>query len=733
MQRTKPKFLLSALSSAITAVIAAAPLAHAEQDASYEAIEEVVVTGTLSRYSALKSDTPIMETARSISVETEQQIVDKGALSLADVLTYSAGVNANNYGFSTRSDNVTVRGLEARKYQDSLQALFGNYSSARPDVYTLEQVEVLKGPASVLYGQGSPGGIVNVVSKQPKAEAATEIVAEYGNFDHKELAVDSTGAMSPSGDWLYRVVALTRDSDSQVDYVGEETKVLAPSISWRPSENSDITLLLNYRKTKSDTAIQFLPTEGTFLDSPNGKTIDSSTYLGEPGFNKYDTETKSATLLTRHRLNDVWTFEGTARYSEGSSDYQQAWGSYYPGGGNRYYYYDPRYSTIIGDDTNVTRTFYRADQEVKQGAVDLRFKADFSTGGFDHQLLIGSQYQNVRTSSKGYMLTADKLLIPGKPFMAYGVINVFDPVYGNTVPQSILDDSYIDNGNTKTISSGIYANDQLSIDRWRITAGLRYDEVETKDKTKSNPKQKDDAISGSIGALYQFDNGIAPYASYSQSFDPVIGTSDKSSTGKPLKPQEGEQYELGIKYQPENMPLFITAAYFDTKVTNLTDPLSPAGTIDQQEGESTVSGYELEAQMVLAKDFTLELNATQLETEDQYGERQISVPETQASVWLGYHAQSGQLTGLKAGLGVRYVGDVYGGIFQSISQPDPMVLEVPSVTLADLMLGYEVAQWDFSVNVRNLENKQYYASCLSRGDCYPGQERTVIGRIGYNF
>ncbi|MBL4672148.1 MAG: TonB-dependent receptor plug domain-containing protein, partial [Arenicella sp.] len=133
------------------------------QSIPQEPLEEIKVVGELSLYSATKSDTPILETARSISVETADSLVDIGALELADAYTYSSGVTGEVFGFATRGDWVRVRGLDVPQYQDSLQSLFGNYNNTRSEVYTLEQVEILKGPVSVLFGQGSPGGIVNLV------------------------------------------------------------------------------------------------------------------------------------------------------------------------------------------------------------------------------------------------------------------------------------------------------------------------------------------------------------------------------------------------------------------------------------------------------------------------------------------------------------------------------------------------------------------------------------------
>ena len=241
------QFPLRPLSIAIATIAQSLVLTNAiaqeETEIVEENIEVIEVVGRLSQYSAVKTNTPIVETARSISVETRQNIIDKGAIRLDDTFTYTAGVTGQTYGFATRGDWVKVRGLDVPQYQDSLQSLFGNYNNTRPDVYTIEQVEILKGPASVLYGKGSPGGLVNSVSKRPKEDAQHEIVAEVGNFSRKQLAFDSTGSVDEDGSFLYRMVGVYRDTGTQVDFVDDKTMVLAPSATWRPNDETEVVIV----------------------------------------------------------------------------------------------------------------------------------------------------------------------------------------------------------------------------------------------------------------------------------------------------------------------------------------------------------------------------------------------------------------------------------------------------------------------------------------------------------
>ncbi|HEX7029911.1 MAG TPA: TonB-dependent siderophore receptor [Gammaproteobacteria bacterium] len=685
------------------------------QDEEAARLAEVTVTGEMSRYSALKSDTPIMETARSVSIETADTLEARGALELADAYLYSAGVFGEAYGFATRGDWVKVRGLDVPEYRDSLQALFGNYNNTRPHVYTLEQVEILKGPASVLYGQGSPGGLVNVVSKRPRANLRSEVVMQLGNFDHMQLATDFGGAMNESGSLLYRVTAVYRDAGTQVDFVENDAWVFAPSVTWSPSARTNLTLLANFQESSGATGEQFVPLYGTLYPAPNGEFLDIESFYGDPAFDHYNTETQSLTLLADHMINATWSIEATARWTDGAADYNQAWPAFI--GGTRYVF---NADGSLYRDGMVPRTFYASDATSEQLAMDTRLRAEFSTGALDHELMIGLQYQDVTTENdlaNAYALGYD--LATGQPDAVYGDqfwINLFDPEYGAFPSQDILDQFFIDGPEANTQDTGLYINDQISWKSWRFTAGVRFDDVST---DTGAAVQEDDAVSASVGALYWFDNGIAPYVSYAESFEPVIGVDNV--TQEPLKPQEGEQTEIGIKFQPIGSHTFITVAAFDIEQSNLANPFALPDAPSQQEGIANIRGVEVESKTQFG-DFALEVNASRLDTENANGFQFASVPENQASAWLGYRPHF--WPGFKTGLGVRYVGESFDGADD---------IRTPSYTLADFMIGYEMRDWDFRLNVRNAADKEYLATCLARGDCFWGERRTVVGTVAYRF
>lgn len=683
-------FLLSGLAvSALTLNVSALELSDEEK----ENIEEIIVEGELSRYSATKMATPIFETARSISIEDQQQLLDKGVLELADAYVYAPGVYGQSYGFATRGDWVKVRGLNVAEYRDSLQALFGNYNNTRSHVYTLEQVEILKGPSSVLYGQGSPGGLVNVVSKRPEDEAYREVVAEYGNFNRKQIAADLTGPLDDAGKFLYRMIAVYRDADTQIDHVEDDAVVFAPSITWRPSMSTNITILGNYQDYNGQAAAQFLPHEGTIFPAPNGQYMDPNVFLGEPEFDRYDTKTKSITLLADHNFSASWGMEATARYTKGEADYRQSWPSFI--GGNRY----------IDDEGNVLRTFYQSDAASDQYAADVRVRGEFTTGGLEHNLLVGIDYQDVTTDNDYYYPFA----LPG-----FG-INVFNPVYGNVPTEAELG-PYYDNPETKNEQVGFSIQDQVRVGRLLVTLGLRGDKVKSDTGTAT---QDDKELSTSVGFMYQLPGGFSPYASFSESFEPVVGT---KFDGSAYDPQKGKQYEVGIKYQPEGTNALITVSYFDIDQSNLVTPDPDHPGFSVQEGSVTIKGFEFEA-LGSVGDFTLEGNYSHLDTETSAGFRLDSIPAHQASSWVTWRP-SDMMLGFKAGFGVRYVGASWDGADN---------IKTPSYTLADAMVGYETERFDLSLNVHNLTDKQYIATCIARGDCFIGKDRTVVARLAVKF
>ena len=686
--------------------------ALADKEITEPRIEEMTVTGQLSGFGATKSSLSILETARSISIETESMFREKGALTLDDALNYTSGVLGDTFGFSTRGDFPTIRGFDAAEYRDGQQVLFGSYNNTRSDVYLLEQVEVLKGPASVLYGKGTPGGIVNAISKIAGPDKSNEIVVDYGTQDRKQIAGDINFALS---DTLFvRAVGLVRESDTQVDEVEDDNVTFMPSITYMTATTS-LTALLEYVDRESDSSHQFLPIQSTGCLSSDVKTSalicalptnqksDASDYHGNPDFNRYDSESILFSLLGTHEFSDSFSIESIVRYKEAEVDYRQAWVNFNNG--------LPR----VDANGNGPRTYYLSDNSTDQLAADFRARWNFNTGIFEHEILGGLSYQKVKTDQDTTYLTSQD------------TFNIFTQVNG-PIPTPFISDNPANNGASNTTEEhGIYINDQISIEDLKINLGLRYDD--TRSGNSASSAQSDYALSSSFGVLYAFDIGLSPYVSYAESFEPVIGTD--GLTNQQLKPREGEQWEAGIKYQPPGTRTYITLSYFDIEESNLANPASLITEPNsQQEGVGKVKGFELEAQSQFG-DFGIEVNLTILDTEGADGFDFASVPKNQFSTWLSYVPSNGILQGFKSGIGMRYADENESNLV--VSGLGEFNVTTDGYTLFDAMIGYETEQWDLTMNMRNLTDEEYYGTCLVRGDCFPGEERTVVARAAFKF
>ena len=623
-----------------------------------------------------------------------------------------AGVTGESYGYATRVDSISSRGLSIPRYRDSIQELFGSYNSTRAEIYTMEQVELLKGPASVLYGQGSPGGIMNYVSKTPTLGKGSEVVLSYGNSDRAQVGVDVNGSLSEDDKWMGRFVGIYRNADSQVDYVSDDTQVFMPSLSFMPSDDTTLTLIGLFQDTDSDTAAQFIPVEGTLLPLADGTYLpDQDVYAGEPGFNKFDTKSNQVTLLGEHLINDTTSLSFTALWRDGEADYHQAWPTFT--GGTRYL------NAFVGapvapTDTFVPRTFYQADNTFNQHAFDIRVNKGFVTGAFEHELLAGVQYQHVKTDANSAYYAGGGVLQGDFRY----ILDLANPEYTGAPEQAIFDAIYNDAPEQTVTDTGLYLSDQISYENWRVTLGLRHDRV---DNDTGVTEQDDTQTSYSAGILYRFDNGISPYLSYAESFETVVGLDNNNNQ---LKPEEGRQYEAGIKYELSSVPGFITLAYYDIEVSNLPNPNGLPDEAAQQQGVTTIEGIELEGRVDFGQ-ITAQFAASVLDAEDPNGFSLSAQPDSNASLWVNYSPL--ELEALTVGAGIRYVGE-------SVSENGVIRYDTPSYTLGDLMVSYELADnLNLQLNVRNVTDKKYLTSCLFRGDCFPGVRRTVNASLTYSF
>ncbi|KAF1051867.1 MAG: Ferrichrome outer membrane transporter/phage receptor [Stenotrophomonas maltophilia] len=663
-----------------------------------------------------KTDTSLLETPKSISVATREQMKDRAVMNLDDAVRYMPGTVASSFGSDTRSDWLLVRGFKPTEFLDGLPMATGVYANPKLETWDLERVAVLRGPASSIYGQTPPGGLVDMVSLRPQAEQANSVELQAGNYNHKQINFDSTGPLDDQGKLLYRVSGVVRDSNTQIDHVPDKRYNLAPSLTWNIDDDTKLTLLSQFTRDDTGITTQFLPLNGTKYDAAFGK-ISHHKNLGDPDWEHYDRTSYWLGYSFEHRFNDVWQFHQNLRYMKNDLSFDSITPtSLYPGS-----------APVVTDDGTLNRMSTSVDEDVTQFVVDNNFQADFTTGDLKHTVLLGFDHNRSNTNY---------LSIYG-----YGVpqSNVVNPVYGQTIVKPGRSSAYYDY-DQKTFQTGAYVQDQIALDHWRLTLGGRQDWVHTGtkffNKADATNSASDQKFSGNAALSYIFDNGLAPYLSYAESFQPTSGA-DMTTTSS-LKPTEGKQWELGVKYQPVGSDTLLSAAVYDLQQKNVAvnDTVNGAS-VTTQAGQVKVTGLELEATSNLNENLKLVGSYSYTDTEVQKGtydgNRLQRIPRNQASLWADYTWHSGLLNGFGVGYGVRYVGSTYGdqantydGYAGSYTVYDGAVHYDLGV-LASSLKGASVA-----VNATNLFNKDYISACDGYY-CYYGDQRKVVASLSYKW
>jgi iron complex outermembrane recepter protein len=708
----------SALAQAAAAPPAAAASAPAEATLPVVRVrgQSETATGPVKGYAAqrsgtaTKTDTPLNEVPQSISVIGAEQVRDQGSPNLQEALRYTPGVRVETYGVDNRGDWFSLRGgSNGSTLIDGLRRpLTGYWGIIRYEPYAFERIEVLRGPASVIAGQNGPGGVVNLVSKRPLAEHAAEAGVQFGNYDHKQAQADLTGPLNADGSLLYRVVALVKRSGTQVDHAYDDRDLIAPSLTWRPNGVTSFTLYSQYQRDESGNLNAFFPAQGTLLPAPNGP-IPMNTFIGEPDWDTYGGDRVTFGWQLEHRLNDAWTLRHNLRHDETDGKMRTMYAAWYDGFLDSTGAPDP-------NGTYLNRMFYASDDKDRATNADLLFEGKLRFGSVAHTLLLGIDGLDSRAGQR-YYFPADLLATP---------LDVYNPVYG-TFPLPALPDT--PEAVTRTRRFGALVQDQMKFgDSWVLVAGVRRDKarISTDD---SNEVQKDMATSSNLGGVWLAGGGWSPYLNYSESFEPVSGRGRDNNL---FKPQRGKQVEAGVKWQATDR-LAASAALYKLRETNRlgTDPVQPA--FQAQIGEVTVKGLELEVTgQVAAWDLTAQYTYTDAQvtktgdTPDELatlGQQLEAIPKQAAGLWAVHRFAA--LPGLRAGFGVRYVGESGDGLVGG--------LEVPAVTLFDAMVSYEIPGWRFALNANNLTDKQYVASCLGRGDCWYGNRRRLFASVTHIF
>lgn len=739
--------------------------------------------------SASKSNTPLAQTPRSISVVPAEQIEAQAARNIGEALAYTPGVFTDGRGVDTRTTSISARGFtNTGIYVDGAQ-----FEGAAPtvDTYGLERVEVMRGPASTLYGAGSLGGIVSALSKRPTDEDFAELQVIGGSFDHYEGRFDGSFTLNPDETIKFRLTGLLRDSGTQIDLVDDNRIFIAPAVTFALGQSTDLAILARYQKDSGGNLSLILPLTGSLYEHPNGP-ISTSLFMGEPDFDEYEASTTSFTVDLDHRFNDNIAFNLTVNKTDTDRFERFA---------------DPRSLGLLADllgNQPFSNFGWQADQptpafivvpapnpafnptlppappnfpflptavanplagliplntllrfpselsaDTKSWAFDTNIAANFGSDSFSHQLLVGVDLKKREAISS--VLTPDLSAFSAGPLPDFAgllgallPLDIYNPQYGGAILPLIPNTEQ----EIKATQFGLYLQDQIAIqDTLFVVAGVRHDNFkqDTMDLLTGTMLSELDesATTFQLGASVKVAAGFSPYVSFSQSFNPQTGL---DFAGLAFDPLTGRQFEGGIKFASSDGAIMATVALFDLRRQNVLtldpDPthvgcgFSNIGSCQIALGEVASRGFEFELRAspvaglnLVAAFTTFDIETTEDQNLANIGLSPIRQPSELGSLWADYSIQSGALKGFGIGGGVRYVGSSFAD--------GANLIDVPSYTLFDAFVRYQFTGGgmdglSLSLNARNLGDKSYLVGC-SVNNCTYGVRQKLTGTLAYRW
>jgi iron complex outermembrane receptor protein len=655
-------------------------------------VETILITGARSE-TATKTAVDTLYTPQNVQLLSEELLVDQGVILLEDALRNVAGVMPG--GYYNGWDYYRIRGFDADSstYQDGL--LYGLGINTNAEVFGHSRVEVLKGPSSSLYGQGSLGGIVNLISKRPEEERSGKLSLSLGGDDYQQGGLDVTGSLSQAHAVSARLVALYRNDGSFAEHVDGVRRVyVAPSLTWSPGDDTSITWLNAFTHDRQEIAFP-LPASGFILDNPHGQ-IPRDRFVGDgenPGVGK---EWRIQTgYLATHRFSEVFALRQNLRASWNKQDWDRL---LYP-------------AYLDADERTLYRYPYFYNGEGKYLGVDTALDASFETGPVAHTATLGVDVYRAHDRSTSRQIDyADP--------SSYLPLDLFDPQYGQTLPPLFEQPAYV----SDTETTGFYLQDQLvPFEGLTLTLGARYDWV-------NSSGSKSEAFSPRVGVSVQVLPQVVAYASYSRSFLPQDGL---LASGEGVKPERGTQWEVGAKTELFDGRINATLSLYQlTRSDVATDnPLSPGFVVTT--GEQRSRGVELDGQIALAEG--LELVAAYAYTDAEVTDDNVlaeglwtrNAPKHGLSTWLKYTLIQGPLSGVGAGLGVSHytkqAGDLENTFF------------LPSYTLLDANLTYTRGPLQLQLNLDNLSDEKYATGSYNDLYVLPGRPRRARVSATWSF
>ncbi|WP_318393089.1 ferrichrome porin FhuA [Enterobacter sp.] len=671
---------------------------------------------------ATKTDTPIEKTPQSVSVVTSEEMQMHQPKSVKEALGYTPGVVVSNRGASSTYDFVSIRGftsvgLSQNNYLDGMKLQGNFYNDAAIDPYMLERVELMRGPTSVLYGKSNPGGIISMVSKRPTTEPLREVQFKVGTDSFYQTGFDFSDALDDNGEFSYRLTGLARSNNEQQTNAEQQRYTIAPSFSWRPDDKTNFTFLSYFQNEPETGYYGWLPKEGTVQRLPNGSRVSTSFNEGANN-NTYSRNQKMVGYSFEHGFNDTFTVRQNLRFVEMKTAQQSVYGT---GICSANAFNAPCQAIAPADrDHYLGRGTVVDNERLQNFSVDTQLQSQFATGAMDHTLLTGVDFMRMRNDINATFGTAPVVDL-------YNPQTLEDFDFGDAAPYQL----------NETKQTGIYVQDQAEWEKWVFTLGGRYDWAQQGTTVRADGgsiERNDHQFTWRGGVNYLFDNGVSPYISYSQSFEP--NAFDLYSTPRmAFAPSKGEQYEAGVKFVPKDMPVVMTAAVYHLTKTNTltTDPNN--SNLQVPSGEVRSQGVELEAKAAVNANVNVTASYTYIDAEytkdtNLKGNSVEQVPEHMASLWGDYTFNDGPLSGLTLGTGGRFIGSSYG---------DPAnTFKVGSAAVMDAVVKYDLARFgltgsNLAVNVNNLLDREYVSSCFQTYGCFWGAERQVVATATFRF
>ncbi|NUT60613.1 TonB-dependent siderophore receptor [Herbaspirillum sp. C9C3] len=641
-----------------------------------------------------KSDTPLSQTPQSVSVVTRSMLDSQQAVSLADALENVPGVVAQQYG-RRGWDDLIIRGQVASDslYLDGLRTTAS--SRVAEQLFGLQQVEVLKGPGSLLYGLVLPGGLVNMVSKRPQGTDFANVDVTVGSHDFYQTTVDMNKSLSENGKQAFRINGLISNSDDATDNVWFKNRYIAPSLSLDLGARTDFTILTSYQE-RNYVRQQGLPLSGSINSNVNG-ALPRSLFIGEPGARPYAAnETRIGYALT-HRFDDGWTLNNNVRYQQFGMSGQLV-----------------ANNALSRTGSSLTRTGTDQTYDGQTFSIDTNVQRSFRTAFGKHEITLGTDYLNSREDTRSYTCTV-------------AALNVYNPVYGARLNCPTTPTTYT---STSIRDTGLYARDKISFgERWQLLTGLRYDNASTYStnlRTGVHTDNPASATTGSAALMYELLRGVRPYISYATSFYPNSGTDVSGGT---FKPETGKQWEAGVKFDLDEGRTSLNVAVFDLRRRNVlvSDPNNTGFSVAV--GEQRSQGGEISVTSDLRNG--LSLNAgysyTAAIVTDDGGQRTTTVGQWLDNVPRHNFTTSARYRFKGQLAGWEWNGGVHG---QSMMRTNGYTL--PGYVLADTGVAYNAERWRAALNVKNIFNTHYFAGGLAKAVAL-GDDRTILLTLGYRY